>query len=57
MKARQIIFFILLLGAAIYFGNKFLSDFSILSESAVSFFGIILIVAVLVYAISRVLQN
>lgn len=56
MKARQIIFSILLVVAAIYFGNKYLSELSMLSESAISFFGYILIATVLIWAISRVLR-
>lgn len=56
MKVKQIIFSILLVCAAIYFGNKFLADFTVLSESAISFFGIILIVVILVLAVSRVLK-
>lgn len=57
MRARQIIFSIIILAAAIYFGNKYLSELSILTESAVSFFGYLLIVIVLVWAISRVLRG
>ena len=56
MKARQIIFFIILIVAGWYFGNKYLSEMSILSESAVSFFGIMLIVLIIGWAISRVLK-
>ena len=56
MKVRQIIFFIIIIVAGLYFGNKYMSEMSILSESAVSFFGIVLLVIILGLAISRVLR-